>query len=319
MEGKFTIPYPKPEVFEAVTLETTKQVWQHRIHIYPLLHVDYTERGMLRTLQGLKHRSKGFPFPEAVEGINIIKRKIISDVRTINNFSWLPLLAFAVLPFRLKKRIIETYLSGLISVSSMALQYTIGHIYTNTTGFLLDTSFTDVAHETLNVVSTFLREMGIDHLLARETGRICAMIVEYDPAYTLTLQDIMSCVDKQTLLSYPPKEIQRLLTIYEERELRIGNGPLLLEKFNFLRFLPTIFIWPRFKRAFLATVQTIDFSRLGLTDDDRYHVLQYDNYDFLGLPISVREKMWLEANGGVAPMGLEIGGEPSQYPTKAKE
>ena len=95
-------------------------------------------------------------------------------------------------------------------------------------------------------------------------GQVIAHTFEYDSAYRLMFQDLLSETSKERLLNHPLLEIRTLIAISKRRA-----HPVAFKKIRgtLLVILPMLYI-PTFRNKLRAC----DFSKLQLDDDDRYWI-----------------------------------------------
>lgn len=266
------------------------------------------EGGIYVYYKGKPFPVKGFPFPEAVYANDNLKRvtrfliTIVSGKQMI-----LPILTFAILPWKWKLKKIEHIMD----------EYTRIAIWQQNQSYLLPERYCYAAKEIGGFVYEFCIGLGVQkHLCNAEFwkqdrvtaepvwatiknppagfvwafARAIATIFEYDDAYRYRVQDIGSAVNKEEIIRHPRKELLRLLAIYSKREK--SHASEMVKKFSSIVSL--LLMHPKIKKAFIEAVKTVDFSRLGLDNADRYNVLVRDDYDFIGYSFRDRARMYSE-------------------------
>ena len=206
------IPKPDRSIFKSGNVNTL----EHLIHGSPqpmpfITEIEYPtkekpakngdEGGIYVHYQDFKHPRKGFPFPEVVQANNVVKRLITGQIRLLVKN---PIAALSLV----KKSNLERWLNELIQACEVSLK----------PYYLADDRYNKTCREVRVFVKTFFEEIGIQ--ISSELGYLFANLLEWDDAYSLILQDIMSETTKEALLKNPAKEFNRLLDILKEREDR---------------------------------------------------------------------------------------------------
>lgn len=107
-------------------------------------------------------------------------------------------------------------------------------------------------------------------------GLVLAHIVEFDAAYRLRFQDLMSESSKQALSTHPIREIRRLMSINKRRD-----NPAVHAKLDRLAWLICIsLIIPPFRRQFREMMQKCDFNAFTLDEGDRYYLALRTDYRY---------------------------------------
>lgn len=235
----------------------------------------------------LKYPTKGFPFPEAVQANNILKRMFIGQIRylTKHPLSALPLLT---------KKGREAWLSELTSFADVAMQE-----------FFLDAHrYQKSCRAIRTFAAEFLKGIGVSPGVAEGVAKAVATMFEYDNAYLFRLQDLVNETSKSALLLRPVREMWRLLKILRERDhrekmhLRFKSGILLLSAALF---------WPPFRRAFHNAIWSTDIEHIRMDEGDRYHVLRWKGYNFLGRSFEDRGSEFLKIHNGKPPTAFILG------------
>lgn len=262
----------------------------HESHLMP-------KEGQWIYFKELLYPRKGFPFPEVLFMVNVLKRTTITFLQSILT-PWLSLsvVSFLILPWFIKKKILNNFLSRY-------------HEFTHTIlgPYRLEERYRMAPAKELDKwISAFLVNLGLVNPRYKPSlGFAFGMIIEYDSAYTLRFQDIMSEANKASFLKNPSKEFGRLLRIFATREPRLHLNRKIGVVVLGLRLL---FFLPRIRRAFIKATEQVDFSKLALTEADRYECLFLDQYDFLG---RTHEDRWTELeklHGGKVPEGTVVVG-----------
>lgn len=283
MDQQFVVFHPEPKVFQ-----TTVQ--QSRIigtpTVYQCERIEYPENGgILIYYKGLILPVKGFPYPEAIQSINIVKKAFIRSITALTSKASRPILGLlAFIPF--KNRIFDTYLYEFNEFSLPILQ---PHL-------LQPHYMTEVASELKKFITNFLTDLGLT-----EAGRFATVfstLIEYDNAYRFRIQDILSESTPENLLLKPSQEISRLLALFTDREIAEQLKP----KFHSIAFLLRCALFvPRIKRAFKKAILLSYFPHFQYDAIDRASVLNRGDYNFLGKTIEERRILFSELQNGVMP------------------
>lgn len=279
--------------------------------------IEYPENGgILIHYKGMPFPKKGYPFPEAVfanDNQKHITRFLIGIFEGKETI--LPLIVFALLPWKLKFKKIEKILSEYGKIGAWMLNE----------AFLVPIRYTEFSREIGAFAYDFLISLGIDKNLHHVTSsegknigikqdrngdieplwvtnpnpfggkvfeltRIIATMIEYDDAYRFRLQDIFTESSKEALIENPQKEIKRLTKIFMQREK--SHAKEIIKRISDIICLALYH--PNIKKAFKDGLRTINFKRLQLDNNDRYHVLIRGDYDFVGLNLEDRKRIYSE-------------------------
>ncbi len=259
------IPQSPSELFKYIpTREGT--IMAEGTTSYKIDHIDYSN-GVQVYVEGAEYPKKGFPTPEAIWSINLVKRTFIESIKLVSlpQF-WSTLICILIFP---KKKFLNKLIKSFNRLSFGALK-----------PYILKPQFTTpIAKELESMVSSFLVDIGVEPLEASQCAEVFSHCIEYDTAYRYRLQDILSETSKQALYSNPRKEIKRIVYILSERELTPSVAP----KFKKLAYiLNTLLLSPKIKRAFKNAVDNSYFSRLQYDDADRYWCMLREDYLFMG-------------------------------------
>lgn len=277
------IMMPSPEVFEGQhAIKETVMAKGTRFLIFD--RTEYPpEGGIYVHYKGVPFPKKGFPFPEAIWQNDIMKRILITFTKSIGTKGMaLPILAFAILPWRIKIRNIENIIVNLNRTGEWILR----------SNFLKEERYSNACRELRGIVYIFLRNLGIADKPALDAAKIIASIFEYDDAYRYRLEDIASETTPKMLRKQPVREVRRLLKLFVRRELihqRIRDTASSIGN-----LLAIALLHPRIRRAFRTAMDCADFSKLRLDEADKYHVLLRNDYDFTGRSFEERKKLYIK-------------------------
>ena len=256
-ETNFKIPSPPSEVFGENPIDVANETGKA---IYVIDHIEYPETGGIFVYyKGLKYPRKGFPFPEAIYVTNIVKRMVV-------NLSHYPLW----LPVCLCRRSFKRFLDRFTNLTDMV----VGSYYFTPRYQMAP------AKELNRWITLFFKSLGITTTI----GNVFGIIIEQDTAYCFRFQDIMGEVNQQELYEHPRKELLRLFSLLQSREL----DPLIRQKFSRMKWLWFLLLIPSIKRAFVKATRQIDFIKLAFTEADRYQVMPLSGYDYFGQCLNER-------------------------------
>lgn len=262
-----------------------------RFHIFE--RVEYPESGGIFVYyRGLKYPKKGFPFPEAVASVNILKRNIRYLLMVFSSKgALLPLFAFALQPWKVKTQTIIRILSELNRISQSIIQPYV----------LQENRYSVPVNEYGKFVHAFLRSIGCGY--EAEMAQIAKTLIEYDDAYRYRIEDMITEASKEMLLKNPRKEVTRLIGEYLKRE----KAAQVIDMAKAARLLASvIFLHPRIKKAFRSGIEAMDFQKAGLDEADSYHVLNWSDYDFWGKSFDTRSRLFVEAHTKSKCCGAQV-------------
>lgn len=300
----FNIPYPPQQIFKyrGNIQAPAAAVMNQEQSMFVLQRVDIPPSGgIFAYFEGVEHPTKGFPFPEAMYATNFCKKilkGVIAVIAQKDNAK--EFLAFILSSKKNKIRKISRALEQYQQVAFYILQ----------PYYLKDIHNSLFTLEIRKFILTFLQIIGIAEDLATRSAETISTLIQYDNAYTLRAQDTLSETTKQAMLANPRAEIKRLMKIIAEREPTYGKQALStddgikLQKqeegttYNRFEQIARLVSWalyiPSIKKAFRKSLEQSEFKNFQLDDADRYHVLLWADYNFLGKPIEERVKMYEE-------------------------
>ncbi len=221
-------------------------------------------QGILVHIQDATFPKKGFPMPESVAAINIIKSIIKESLR------------FPILILFANKTKLLTSFNNIFKKTFSP--YTLKEEY-----------LCPAAYNFHNFLTSFMYSSNLTPTLglAKEFAYNISHILEYDDAYRYRFQDIISEASLRNLQTNPRKEIMRLLSILKEREgkdnptarkIEIALTPVLL-----------LLLIPKYKRTFQKAAPSLILCQYDLAD--RYWAyLKADLYRFGGMDYDERTK-----------------------------
>lgn len=244
--------------------------------------------GQLAYFKQVPYPGKGHPFPQALYAINFAKRVSKEVVSTIkNNIVWAGIW-FIFTPKKIRDKTLEDILYSYTDVCRKVIA-----------PYVLSEEFlTPFARELLLFIERALLLLGI-------TGtRVCPMTgevetvahafaetfvsqVEYDNAYRWRGEDAANETTKERLMENPRKELIRLAGIIALHDPHQETP----EKFmNIAKLASIVLLLPRYKKIFIQALRESNFENFQMDKADRYHVLLYGDYNYLGKTIEERIK-----------------------------
>lgn len=294
MNTGYNIPRPPKDIFlnqkkEVISNlnETPESVLKENPKGFLVKRIEINEvKGIFVYYEDCPYPRRGFPFPEAVASINIVKRIIMDYTRLLSSkemiLSWILII--------LSKRRIER-IETMLSIFERSC-YPIVKDY-----IVKPNLMTPLASELQGIIYGFLAYSGISSRIAKQIAYIFGEIFEYDNAYRFRVQDIFSESSKELLTKDPIKEIRRLLKIYMSREgdrvklHRIKGKRYVSDKFREIAILISIMLLvPTIRKAFIKAIANSDFDRLKLDEIDKFWCKNREDYNFQGLSYEERMK-----------------------------
>lgn len=283
------IPRPDRKIFEKGAVNVTEHLMASP-QIVPILdRIEYgpePEGGIFVYHKNFLYPMKGFPTPEGCQANNAVKRVLISWLRF---FTQIPIMGI----WMLRKKNIEKFLAEFYNISYItSAQYYYEHKY-----------YSRTSKEIWKFLRHFFVHLKIKHPDYCDLDGYAKMFVnifEYDNAYMLRFQDLMNETTAKLLVDNPRREIKRLLQLFFRREMRVSLSNKMEMTANLFTLLLLI---PKFKRAFVKAMTVCDFSKFQMDDIDRYQVLRWEKYNFLGQTVSQRTQTWIKMHkeAGVVP------------------
>ena len=243
----------------------------------------------------LKYPEKGFPDPLAISLANKVKRVLKEEVAFFS-YKW-TLIAFStfiLLPFKYKIKIIEKWLDGWSGYA----------VLTTDPRRMKPQYYKDFCRELLKFVDTFLKALGISEIVSERTAWIMAELAERDNAYQWRGEDLASEMSVDELIKNPRKEIMRIVEILKQREQK--SQKLIKTVESFAKILCLVLYLSRFRKAWEKALQSTDFKNFQFDDIDRHQVMQFDGYNFFGIPCEARKQAWINLYGGNPPQMVHI-------------
>src|SRR3990167_9420779 len=242
------------------------------------------DRAEIKKGQGVFYYHKTFPYPEkgirdkyAVRSAQLAKRVLLNELQFLTSKKLWPFhLVFLFMPRKIIEHWLRTYLDFI------GLDFYV-HI-------LEDEFYSALPAEIKNACALFLKLIGISKELADNFASVFGLFIQYDTAYWVRFEDIMSETTKEKLLKNPTKETKRLLDILAKRD---PARPHLVKKAALIiKPLRLLLLIPRIRKAFYKTIESINFENLQYDEGDRYNVRNSMRYRFFGMGIKERNEKW---------------------------
>ena len=245
---------------------STQQAAIDMVHLKPSI-------GHLTWLRGFRHPFYGFPAKDNVMGVGDVKQMIPAFARFCFKKPMRYVLGLLFLFFpksfdRLVNDAIDSFLSMAWNSYQRFLlppeKYTkaVKEIHRGLTALAISDDYLDLKGR-------------IERL--RDVG---CMVLQYDNAYILRLQDGIGELDLKALKENPLKEIGRVLTIVADRD----TSAFMKSKVCYLRNLVCMFLKRNkgYYQILQGLISTIDFEKLRLDVAERYYCRRRNDYDFAG-------------------------------------
>ena len=270
--------FPPREVFEDEGLRLGHESSNPVQRDLPVaIGVEYPEEGgVLMHFRNHKYPKKGWPYKQAIQAIDSVKRFLICGARFIVGF---PKALFT-------GKIIDLVIEQIGDFSYREFQ---------SQGIYWKPNFYCTMVREVYRVSMSLAETENEIFFVKG---ICT-ILEFDDAYRYFLQDLLGEMNRQAFLINPSKESKRLFDIAIQR----GEGTS--EKFaKFGKIIPLLLYFPRVKRIMRKFFSEIDMEKLYLDEGDWYYCLTWNGWNFGGRSLSDRlilreevDEKWLKEGG----------------------
>lgn len=299
-DPQINVPRPDPRLFKfQASPDTTNQILSQPTQVFLVKTIEYTkDKGILLHYQDLPFPQKGFPYPEVIWAMNVVKRFMLGYFRWAKYgmyFMW----PFIFLPKKLKVKFINTILHSI----TFAADYAFERYYIN------PDFYCPAAKEIAEWTYKFLVNIGADHLESSQMAQVMAMIMEYDNAYRYRVQDMTDVTSTEALKENPAREIRKMVSAISTREPNYQNT----DKFSAVGgILTALFLVPSLKKAFIDSVP--DISKIQLDEADRYHCLFRIDYNYEGRTFEDRFQELLKIHEGKVPVPYTVQANPQSSP-----
>lgn len=237
---------------------------------------DCPKEGIFIFHEGVPFPIKGWVTPHASKAIYPSKKALINFIKTIATKDLgLAFLGIAILPKRIKIRILERFLKNFREVCDL----TMGEYYWEENYKMVITKSVE------KFIKVFLITLGVSEQIAATTAEALGTFLEYDDAYRYRMEDIMSETSQGMLYKNPRQEVARLIEMLLVRE---GSEHVAVSFKSVSKVASLILLSPWIKKAFKAGLEAVDIKDMQLDEADRYHVGRLAGYDFFGKKIEDR-------------------------------
>ena len=260
--------------------------------------VEYPETGgVFAHFIGMPFPRKGFFTPQAVYANDLVKRFLMSAVNILGTKAMtMPMAGFAILPWKMKLKIIERALGEWTRFADYIYQ----------PYYLKENRMSPCTRELWKIGTKFFKELGVNEAIAVSSARVFATMIEYDDAYRYRVEDLFSASFdvRSDAMDYPRKYIKFMQKTYQERE----RWDVVKTKFNAVfKILNLALLHPKVKAAWRWAFFDADWKAIMLDAGDTYHSLSWDNYDFRGHTLVERMELFKQYHpDGKYPPLVEI-------------
>jgi hypothetical protein len=280
-----TVISPRSDVFQgksAIDLSITRP----GIRYFIFDHAEYpAEGGIYVYYKGMLFPRKGFPTPESTIANDMVKRLLRTMFYIAGTKDMiLAYLGLALTPWKFKKRMLFRAIAEWNRTNDWILSE----------HYLKRERYCKTSRGIWIVVSYFLQNLELDEFNSELAAKITANIFEYDDSYRYMLQDIVTEAKREVLIKKPRRELKRLLKIFCERQID-KNTEETVKKFG--QILLLAMLHPKIRKAFVCAIREsgeIALRVMTLDNADRYHILNRNNYNFLGRTYEERKNIYLD-------------------------
>lgn len=264
----YTIPLPDPKIFENHS-SVTDLIMEKEGRPVPILEkIEYEPDGIRIFKVGALYPEKGFPYPEAIFAINIIKKTVIQGIRILHSWQFIPAVVLIILfP---SKPLLNKILDGFNRICNGVME----------PHFIKYKYRMDVTNEVMRLIMRFMENLGFESHQSWKAAKTFAHIIEYDTAYRYRLLDIMSESSKGAWMVNPRKEIKRLIAILKEREPNYENVGAKIERM--LNILSLLLLSPKINKALKKAFSMAIFTNFKYDEIDRYWCMLRSDYNYMG-------------------------------------
>lgn len=286
--SKVGIPFPPDHIFKyrKPRVNAAQGIWGTGSVSYIPYRAEYREgEGNFVFYRGLgeqpppKYPSECVAPVDAIYAINPPKRRLINDIRLLSSKEARFLLGtLALMGKKRRARLLNKYLEMFNNEADITL----------TPFYLGDGYYCKPVKEIRKFIQNFLMAIGVKEFIAEKTGEVIGSMFEYDNAYRFRFQDLASETTKEKLYEDFPRELERLIQIYETRDIHtgqvFGGGTTGVEvKLKSLHLIIKL-AWhiPSLRQAIKKGVEAINIENCGLNPETIYHTLLYGDYNVAG-------------------------------------
>lgn len=259
--------------------------------------IEENGKAMLINPVPLLYPEKGFPSPERVLANNYVKAYLMGWVLVFGSpLAPIVFAGFALLPWKHKMAFVHRWLNEFKRFASMIQE---AHFFANEKHYSLP------CQEIKVLIEEFLLALGFGQI-SYGVALNLAHLLEYDQAYRYWVEDIAYVVTKEQLLNNPRKGVATMVAAFADRHPK----PHIVHKFISIgRILSIVLFVPRIRQAFRTALEKTKWERIQLDEADRYHVLRFNNYKFMGIPAELRAATFAALHNGNPPKVIMVRGE----------
>lgn len=266
---KVSILHPPKFVFQFPYQEMKQQIIMEHKGSAPVTQVEFPfTGGIFLHHQNIPYLGKGFPYPEAIESVNVIKRFAMM----FTSFSTNPL------------KWPEQILFNICRIADITLGPHYIHIQ----------YLTSCSHELWHFSNLFLRKLGFNKDLSYRVARVIATLIEYDNAYRFRIEDLFSEITKQEMLTNPRKTIAKMMNVLRKREVGLNYDEVGGKFLSVGKLIRLALLIPKVKKAFLFAFRETKLKDLQLDEADRYWCINSPTYNFGGESLEARHQKFLD-------------------------
>ncbi len=264
-----------------------QKVSRQATHKWIIERVEDGERGIEIFIEGAEFPMKGYPLPQTVADVNVMK-KVLGQSLKIMSFPqlWPTLLLFVILP---KKKFLNQLAESVNEVS----RFTIGPQR------LKPKSLCPFAKELHYLLINVFMDIGLTMMNADNLAGIISQIFDTDAAYRWRIQDLLT--ETTALNLTEQKELKRL-----SKMAILRGGPRVgRELARGILFFRALLLWPSFRKSIKRELEYRGLKKLQFDESDAYWTSFWGDYKFFGMDIKQREKL-VKDMGWKIPITHEI-------------
>lgn len=292
---EFAIPRPPAGIFAHAASDPVLGIIRENRTQFLIDRIEYVDhQGILVWYKDTPYPRRGFPTPEAVAAVNVVKRAFIELVRALGMWQFWPGFVLAMFTsherpaWKGRPKDVVDYGEKRQPVAEKLINSFNRVCWPVVSNYVIKPQLmTPLASELQGLVFAFMARAGLDREASKMFATIFGTLIEYDNAYRYRLEDIFTETSRDRLMSAPGREIARLVGLYSSREKDWGVAV----KFRTIHWLARPLFWSkRVREAFRRALDGCDFERLQFDDIDRYWANVRLDYDFFGKPYQERMK-----------------------------
>ena len=251
------------------------------------------EGGIYRKYKDVLFNMKGFPQPNLIYRVDIVKKYTMAIIENLaQKWVLIPLSLAFFYPKKLKVKLLSRFIQSYINLANGSLESV----------YYKENYYCKFSREIRKSIYVFLTSYGVNSELSENFAKVIATIFEHDDAYRFRVQDILSEITKRELLKNPKQTLEKMIKIFSEREQRVL--PKFISAFYLLKYL---FLMKSFRQSFRKAVLWTDFKELQFDEGDKYHATIWSTYNFFGKTDEERLDMWVEYHEDLTlPEQIEI-------------